>query len=62
LVDALKAFFFKDPILVLLSSSEFSKSDLLSRFSSLPEKPSKPENFHKFKHELHEFNTILNEN
>jgi len=62
LVDALKAFFFKDPILVLLSSSEFSKSDLLSRFSSLPEKPSKPEKFHKFKHELNEFNTILNEN
>jgi hypothetical protein len=42
LVDALIAFFFRDPILVLLSSSEFSKSDFLSFLSSLPEKPSKP--------------------
>jgi len=42
LEDALSAFFLRDPILVLLSSSEFSKSDLLSFFSSLPENPSKP--------------------
>jgi len=54
LVDALKAFFFKDPILVLLSSSEFSKSDLLSRFSSLPENPSKPENLTNFANSKHE--------
>lgn len=40
--DALSAFFLRDPILVLRSSSEFSKSDLRSFFSSLPEKPSKP--------------------
>jgi len=46
LEDALSAFFLRDPILVLLSSSEFSKSDLLSLFSSLPENPSKPVKTH----------------
>lgn len=42
LVDAFIAFFFKDPIRVLLSSSEFSISDLRSFRSSWLEKPSKP--------------------
>nr|GMD05039.1 hypothetical protein Iba_chr06bCG2850 [Ipomoea batatas] len=41
-VEAFSAFFFREPILVLLSSSEFSKSDFLSLLSSFPEKPSKP--------------------
>ena len=49
LVDALIAFFFNDPILVRLSSSEFSKSDFLSLLSSLPENPSKPAKPHRIK-------------
>lgn len=37
------AFFFREPILVLLSSSEISKSDFRSLFSSLLNSPSKPD-------------------
>lgn len=42
LLDALIAFFFRLPILVRLSSSEFSKSDFRSFLSSWLENPSKP--------------------
>lgn len=54
LVEALIAFFFRDPILVLLSSSEFSKSDLRSLLSSLPENPSKPKKLQNWKHQWEE--------
>jgi hypothetical protein len=42
LFPALIAFFLKDPILVFLSPSELSASDLLSFLSSLCTNPSKP--------------------
>jgi len=49
LEDVLSVFFFRDPILVLVSSSQFSKSNLLSFFSSLPENHSKPATITKTK-------------
>ena len=49
LEDTLIIFFLRDPILVLHSSSGFSKSYLLSFFSSLLENPSKPTTITKTK-------------